>query len=126
MESNTKSSISARLLGLFIGLSTCISPALAETLTIPVVPLTPDSPIFEAPLLPPIPVPYPNCPTGFTLAQRGAHVFHCRATVNPINSTDVMQVAQSTRCSPSSYWSGPSVYQSAHNGHLTVNFKCQH
>jgi len=131
MELNMKSLLASGVLAATVALSGMAQPALADSPVFPGIIVdvnpTPIGPRIRLPTEAPNIIPYPNCPTGFTLAQRGAHIFHCRKTVSPNSAAAATQTANATSCAPVSYWDGAKeVYSSAYNGHLAINFKCHH
>lgn len=82
---------------------------------------------LAAPTEPAPPIPYPSCPSGFQLAQKGSTIFRCRAIANgPIHAIALQGTAQQTSCQ-NSYWNiGPEAYQGTYQGQTAVYFRCRH
>lgn len=137
MRTELKTSLKASALAAAAALFTLAS-ASADTpriqgQTLKVVPGNTQAPSWSAtdrlaaPTEPAPPIPYPSCPNGFQLAQRGAHVFRCRIIANgPFQASAFMGLALSTSCQ-NSYWNiGPEAYQGSYQGNTAIYYRCRH
>jgi hypothetical protein len=105
---------------LIIGLATGFGSALTAEVKLP-------APVIAQPTEPPNVIDYPDCPAGFTLKQKGAHIFKCRAIAQNVNDLPALvQVAQATPCVPAQDWDGPNVTAYQHNFELRVDFRCNY
>ncbi len=74
----------------------------------------------------PTPIVYPECPSNFSLKQKGAHIFSCTRTTNAFSLQTVIAAAEATDCLPDDDFNAePDVTNYIHNNTHVVRWTCR-
>jgi hypothetical protein len=83
------------------------------------------APVIAQPTEPGTPIVYPSCPNGFTLTQKGAYVYACKAMANEALLNLFVLSASTMNCDVSDHWQDePVVTTQGAGNNITVRTKC--